>query len=90
MDKFHVLKPIRTAELGGVKVGKIVELHPLVAREYLRVGAVERYETKVIKESPLSDAGEVTQSSASPVAPALPETTLKPSRRGGRRKKTEQ
>lgn len=90
MDQYHVLKPIRTAELGAVKAGKIVPLHPCVAREYLRVGAVERYETKVIKTSPLSDAGETTPSSASPVAQVSQPTTSKPSKRGGRRKKTEQ
>jgi hypothetical protein len=90
MDQYHVIKPIRTAELGSVKAGKIVPLHPCVAREYLRTGAVERYETKVIKSAPLSDAGEVTPSSALPAAPALPEMTSKPLKRGGRRKKTAQ
>jgi hypothetical protein len=90
MDQYHVLKKIRTDRLGDVRPGKIVPLPDVVAKEYLRTGAVERYETKVIKSAPLSDAGEVTPSSALPAAPVLPSTTSKPLKRGGRPRKNVQ
>lgn len=83
----HILRNgVRTDKLGKLPVGKVVEMDDHIALDYMRKGAVERYNTKVIKQVPLSDAGEVIPSSALPAAPVLPVTTSKPSRRGRRKK----
>jgi hypothetical protein len=91
MDEYNVLKPIRFMRDGKIiamKTGKAA-IPATIAKEYLRQGAIERYETKVIREVPLSDAGKTTPSSALPAGQVSQETTSKPSGRGGRRKKTE-
>jgi hypothetical protein len=90
--KVHVLKPIRVDRLGGLKPGAVVELHPSVGKAYLQQGAVELYETKVIRERPLQAAGEAQPSSASQAVQASPQTTLsesdsgEPKRKRGKRK----
>jgi hypothetical protein len=66
--------------------GAIVELPEKVALRYLEAGAVERYETKVIREVPFPAAGAEEPSSASPAGQALPETTAKPSESGGKKR----
>jgi len=66
--------------------GSIVDLPEKVALRYLEAGAVERYETKVIREVPLQDAGAAEPLSASPAAQASAEPTAKPSASGGKRK----
>lgn len=78
MEKYHTLKTILVDRLGRVPAGKVVELTKAQGNIYLAQGAVERYETKVIRQDPLPHAGVVIQSSALPVEEALPETTLKP------------
>ena len=91
--KVHVLKRIQIA-----KGNKIITFQPNeepdipddVAKEYLRNGAVERYETKVIRQDPLPDAGAASLSSASPAGQALPLTTSKKSSTGGGKKKAAQ
>jgi hypothetical protein len=91
MDEYNVLKPIRFMrgdKIISVKSG-MTAIPEAVAKQYLRQGAIERHETKVIKSSPLSDAGKTILSSALPAGQVSQETTSKPSRRGGRRKKTE-
>lgn len=73
--------------IGGTKyAGDVVDLEDRIAARYLAQGAVERYETKVLREVPLLDAGAAEPSCASPADQASPETTRKPSRRGGKRK----
>jgi len=57
------------------------------ATDWLRRGFAERYETKVMRDRPLLAAGEPL--SALPVAQASPQTTSKPSGRGGKRRRIE-
>ena len=66
--------------------GAVVELPDRVAERYLTAGAVERYETKVVREVPLADAGAVEPLSASPVGQASAEPTAKPSANGGKKR----
>jgi hypothetical protein len=85
--KVHVLKTFYHDKLGKVKIGKVVELPDTQAKEFLERGAVERYETKVIRQDPLPVAGVVTPSSALPVAQVSTKMTLKKSGRGRPAKK---
>jgi hypothetical protein len=62
--------------------GEEVELPERAALRYLEQGAVERYETKVVRERPLEDGA---RPSASQAAPVSRKPTLKPSKRGGRK-----
>ena len=66
--------------------GAVVELPDRIAQRYLAAGAVERYETKVVREIPLADAGSVEPLSASPVGQASAEPTAKPSVSGAKRR----
>ena len=66
--------------------GSVVDLPEKVALRYLEAGAVERYETKVIREIPLPDAGAAEPLSASPVAQVSAEPTAKPSDAGGKKR----
>jgi hypothetical protein len=69
--------------MDGRKVaGDVVDIPDKIALRYLAHGAVERYETKVIRETPFAEAGAEEQSSASPADQASPETTAKPSAGG--------
>jgi hypothetical protein len=63
--------------------GSVVDIPDRVALRYLEAGAVERYETKVVREAPLPDAG--GQSSVSPADQASPKPTAKPSEGGKKR-----
>lgn len=80
-----VSKVIHHDRLGRLARGAVVELPDHQAAEWLRRGWVERAEVKEDRERPCEAAG--TPPSALPVAPASPEQTLKPSKRGGRQKK---
>lgn len=82
MKQYHTLKTIFTDKKGRVPAGSIVELTKAQANIYLAQGAVEPYQTKVIREVPLVIAGEGTQSSALPVEEVSQETTPKKSGRG--------
>jgi hypothetical protein len=66
--------------------GAVVELPDRAALRYLEAGAVERYETKVIREVPLPDAGAAEPLSASPVGQVSAEPTAKPSVSGGKKR----
>ena len=71
----------------GRKVaGDVLDLPEKVALKYLECGAVERYETKVIRNVPLPDAGAAEPLSASPVAQASAEPTAKPSEAGAKKR----
>lgn len=62
----------------GRKVaGDVVDLDERTAQRYLAQGAVERYETKVIREVPLQDAGAAEPLSVSPADRALLLKTFK-------------
>lgn len=78
-------KEIHLAD-GSYQAGAVVDLPEKVALKYLAQGAVERYETKVIRDVPFPGAGAVEPSSASPAGQALPETTAKPSEGGGKKR----
>lgn len=80
--KVKAIKKFYHDKLGKVMPGEIVELQESQATMLLEQRAVTRYATKVVRELPLPSAGVTTQSSALPVAQALPETTSKPSKRG--------
>lgn len=66
--------------------GSVVDLPEKIALRYLEAGAVERYETKVIREIPLPDAGAAAPSYASPAGQASPGPTAKPSVSGGKKR----
>lgn len=83
--KVSVLKPIRIDRLGLIRKGQEVELPESIARLYLSQGAVELYQTKVLRENPIPAVGEL--SSALPAAPASPQTIAPESESGGKRKR---
>lgn len=66
--------------------GAEVDLPERVAERYLAQGAVERYDTKVIRDVPLPDAGTAEPLSALPVDPASTVPTAKPSVSGGKKR----
>lgn len=72
--------------LGALRKGWSGEMDDKTALRYLAAGAVERYETKVIREVPFENAGEVEPSSVLPAAQVLPEKTPKVSKNGGKKK----
>lgn len=82
-----VLKPLHHDRLGSLRKGTVVDMDDRWAGRYLARGAVERYETKVVREAPLLDAGEVGQSFASPAAQVSRSEMSKPYARGGKRRK---
>lgn len=71
---------------GPQLAGTVLELPEKLALRYIAQGAVERYETKVIREVPLPDAGAAEPLSALPVAPASTEPTAKPSASGAKKR----
>lgn len=66
--------------------GSVLDIPEKAALRYLAQGAVERYETKVIREIPLADAGVAEPLSALPVAQASTEPTAKPSKPGAKKR----
>ena len=84
--KVNFLKLMYHDKLGKVKVGTVADLPEHQARDFIRRGIVETYETKVIRQEPFPSAGVIQQSSALPVDQALPQTTSTPSRRGRKKK----
>jgi hypothetical protein len=85
--KVHVLKPVIVDRLGSLRPGAVVEMHPSVGKAYLQQGAVELYETKVIRERPSQAVGAVPLSSASPAAQVSPQTTQSESGNGAKKRK---
>lgn len=71
---------------GPKMAGEVVDLPEKVALRYLQAGAVERYETKVIREVPFVGAGEEGRSFALPADQASPPPTAKPSSDGVKRR----
>lgn len=72
--------------LGALPPGWSGEMDERSAQRYLTQGVVERYETKVVREVPLQDAGAVEPLSASPVAQVSAEPTAKPSENGAKKR----
>lgn len=72
---------------GPRHAGDVVDLPDRIALRYLERGAVERYETKVIREAPFVGAGEDQPSSALPAVRVLPQTTANPSGDGDKPKR---
>ena len=83
-----VVKEKKEIHLPGktYSAGESVDLPERVALRYLAQGAVERYETKVLREAPLPDAGAAEPSCASPADQASPGTTQKPSGGGAKKR----
>jgi hypothetical protein len=73
-----IKKTIRHDRLGLLKPGRKVEMDDTWARKYLAQNAVERYETKVIREVPLGADGRAAQSSVLPADPASQRETVIP------------
>jgi len=86
--KVSVLKPIFHGELGAFRRGSVVDMPEPWASRYIKMGAVERIAVAEKRAIPLAAAGVAAPSSALPADPASPPTTLKLSKRGGRRRKT--
>lgn len=84
--KVAALKNFRHDRLGVVRKGAIVELPEPWASRYLTQGVVERYETKVIRENPLPEAGRAQLSPALPADQASLPATSSESASGGKRK----
>jgi hypothetical protein len=74
-------------KLGRLREGQVVELPEAQAREFLRRGFVEHYDTKVLQTNPQPPVGEEQQPSVSPAGQALPSKTSSGSGRG--KKKTQ-
>jgi len=83
--KVCVLKPIRHDQLGALKPGAVRDMPEPWATKYLKMGAVERVETKL--PDPLAEAGEGSRSSALPADQASAPKTSPRSKRGAKRRK---
>ena len=66
-----------------VKAGRMFDCPEKWAKRWLREGAVELYQTKVVRSLPLEIAGQEEQSSVSPVVQVSPKKTLNKSGVGG-------
>jgi hypothetical protein len=84
----HLLKLMYHDRLGKIKAGRVVDLPEHQAKEWIKHGIAESYQTKVIRQDPLPHAGVVTQSSALPVEEVSTVTTSTPLKRGAKPKKT--
>lgn len=84
--KINVLaKVVLDDRLGRLQKGQVVEVADHKARFYISEGLAEAYETKVMRDHPLSVAG--TPLSALPVDQALTEQTLSLSENGEKKKR---
>ena len=84
-------KPVFDDSLGRLKEGDVVEIAERKANFYIQEGLAMPYQTKVMQDRPLLDAGKVEQSSAAPAAQVYATKTLNESSDGakkrGRKKK---
>lgn len=85
--KVEVLKTFYHDKLGRVEKGSVVELSDSQANMFLEKNAVRRYDTKVVREIPLENAGVDTQSSALPVEEASQPMTLPKLKAGAKKTK---
>lgn len=80
-------KPVFDDQLGRLKEGDVVDLADRKANFYIQEGLAMCYQTKVLQDRPLLDAGKVEQSSAAPAAPAYATKTLNESADGEPKKR---
>ena len=80
-------KPVFDDNLGRLKEGDVVEVADRKANFYIQEGLAMSYQTKVLQDRPLADAGKVEQSSASPVGRAYATKTLNESANGEQKKR---
>ena len=74
-------------KLGTIMKGRVFDAPEKWGKVWLRDGAVEHYQTKVIRELPLEIAGQEASSSVSQAAQVSPKKTLKKSGVGATRKR---
>lgn len=79
-------KPVLTAERGRLPVGIPIDVSDLLGAHLLEQGVAVLFETKEAMDRPIEAAGKVEPLSASPVAQALPQTTLNESSNGVKRR----
>lgn len=80
-------KPVFDDQLGRLKEGDAVELQDRKANFYIQEGLAMCYQTKVLQDRPLVDAGKVEQSSAAPADQAYATKTLNESADGEPKKR---
>lgn len=78
-------EPVLTS-LGRLPAGVPLDLPELLCRHLIEHGDAVLMEVKEAMDRPILAAGKTEQSFASPVAQALPQTTLPPSESGAKRR----
>jgi hypothetical protein len=78
--------PMLHDRLGRIMPGQTVDVPESQAREWLRNGWAQLYETKVMQDRPSVAAGVMVLSPALPAAPASPQETLSASESGAKRR----
>ena len=80
-------KPVFDDSLGRLKEGDVVEITERKANFYIQEGLAMCYQTKVLQDRPLADAGKVEQSSAAPADRVYATKTLSESVDGEQKKR---
>ena len=80
-------KPVFDDNLGRLKEGDVVDILDRKANFYIQEGLAMSYQTKVLQERPLADAGKVEQSSAAPADRVYATKTLSESVDGEQKKR---
>ena len=80
-------KPVFDDQLGRLKENDVVEIVDHKALFYIQRGEAMCYQTKVLQDRPLLDAGKVEQSSAAPADQAYATKTLNESADGEPKKR---
>ena len=80
-------KPVFDDNLGRLKEGDVVEIADRKAAFYIQEGLAMCYQTKVLQDRPLADAGKVEQSSAAPADRVYATKTLNESADGEQKKR---
>ena len=79
-------KAILDDRLGRLRTGETYEMPDHKALFYIQRGEAMSYETKVLQDRPLADAGKVEQSSPVPAVPAYATKTLNESESGEKKR----
>ena len=74
-------------KLGKLETGKTYDMPEHKAQFYIQRGEAMCYQTKVLQDRPLADAGKVEQSSAAPAVQAYATKTLNESADGEQKKR---
>lgn len=80
-------KPVFDDNLGRLKEGDVVEIADRKANFYIQEGLAMCYQTKVLQDRPLADAGKVEQSFAAPADRVYATKTLNESADGEQKKR---